>query len=155
MAYQRLSEYQINLPLFKVSEPWKFQVSSFCVSTDETHSSKQAIFLIPNRMTKWVISDTMAYQRLPEYGVSFSLFKVSELWKFQMSSFCVSTGETQFKTGHIFLIPNRINKNESYLTQWHSKGFQNIKLVSLYSKSVSHENSKCLHFTSAQMNHIV
>ena len=46
-------------------------------------------------------------------------------------------------------------KNESYLTQWHIKGFQNIKLVSLYSKSVSCENSKCLHFASVQMKHIV
>ena len=46
-------------------------------------------------------------------------------------------------------------KNESYLTQWHTKGFKNIKLVSLYSKSVSCENSKCLHFASVQMKHIV
>ena len=46
-------------------------------------------------------------------------------------------------------------KNESYLTQWHTKGFQNIKLVSLYSKSVNRENSKCLHFASVQMQHIV
>ena len=46
-------------------------------------------------------------------------------------------------------------KNESYLTQWHPKGFQNIKLVSLHSKSVNRENSKCLHFPSVQMKHIV
>ena len=46
-------------------------------------------------------------------------------------------------------------KTESYLTQWHTKDFQNIKLVSLYSKSVSCENSKCLHFASVQMKHIV
>ena len=46
-------------------------------------------------------------------------------------------------------------KNESYLTQWHTRGFQNIKLVFHYSKSVSHENSKCLHFPSVQMKHIV
>ena len=52
------------------------------------------------------------------------------------------------------LIPNRV-KNESYLTQWHTKGFHNIKLVSLYSNSVSGENSKCLHFASVQMKHIV
>ena len=56
MAYQRLPEYQINFPLFKVSEPWKFQMSSFCVSTDETHIvQNRPFFLIPNRMTKWVI----------------------------------------------------------------------------------------------------
>ena len=46
-------------------------------------------------------------------------------------------------------------KNESYLTQWHTRGFQNIKLISLYSKSVSRENSKCLHVASVQMKHIV
>ena len=48
-----------------------------------------------------------------------------------------------------------MKKNESYLTQWHTKSFQNIKLVSLYSKSVSCENSQCLHFASLQMKHIV
>ena len=36
-------------------------------------------------------------------------------------------------------------QNDSYLTQYHTKGLQNIK-VSIYSKSVSHENSKCLHY---------
>ena len=46
-------------------------------------------------------------------------------------------------------------KDESYLTQWHTRGFQNIKLISLYSKSVNRENSKCLHFASVQMKHIV
>ena len=43
MAYQRLPEYQISFPLFKVSELCKFQMSSFSVSTDEAHSSKKAI----------------------------------------------------------------------------------------------------------------
>ena len=46
-------------------------------------------------------------------------------------------------------------KNESYWAQWDTKSFQNIKLVSLYSKSVSRENSKYLHFASVQMRHIV
>ena len=46
-------------------------------------------------------------------------------------------------------------KSQSYLTQWHTKGFQNIKLVSTYSKSVNCDNSKCLHFVSVQMKHIV
>ena len=35
----------------------------------------------------------------------------------------------------------------------HTKGFQNIQLGSLYSKSVSHENSKCLHFASVLLKH--
>ena len=46
-------------------------------------------------------------------------------------------------------------KNESYLTQWHTRGFQNIRLAFHYSKSVSRENSKCLHFASIQVKHIV
>ena len=37
-------------------------------------------------------------------------------------------------------------KDESYFTQWHIKGIQNIKLVSLYSKLVSHEKSKHVGF---------
>ena len=41
------------------------------------------------------------------------------------------------------------------MTQWHTKGFTNIKLVSIYLKSVNHENFKCLHFVSVQMNHMV
>ena len=155
MAYQRLSKYRISFHLFKLSEPWKFQMCSFCVNTDEKHSSKQAIFsLISNWMKKWVIFDTMAYQRLSEYQIIFLLFKVSEPWKFQMSPFCISTDETQFKKA-IFLSFQTEWKNESYLTQWHTKGFQNIKLVSLYSKSMSCENSKCLHFASVQMKNIV
>ena len=95
IAYQRLPEYQISFPLFKVNEPWTFQMSSFCVNTDETHSSKKAIvFSFQTEWKKWVIFDTMAYQMFPEYQISFPLFKVSELWTFQMSSFCVSTDET-------------------------------------------------------------
>ena len=43
MAYQRLPEYQISLPLFKLSELGGFQMSSFSMSTDETHSSKKGI----------------------------------------------------------------------------------------------------------------
>ena len=93
MAYQRLPEFAISFPLFKVSESWKFQMSSFSVSTDETHSSKQAIyFLIPNRMTKRVIFDTMAYQRLLEYRIGLPLLKVNEPRKFKMLTFCISTG---------------------------------------------------------------
>ena len=37
MGHQRLSEYQIGLPLFKVNEPPKFQMS-FCISTGETNT---------------------------------------------------------------------------------------------------------------------
>ena len=68
--------------------------------------------------------------------------------------FCVSTDETHSSKKAIFSHSKQNEKNESYLTQWHTKGFQNIKLVSLYSKSTSCENSKCLHFPSVQMKHI-
>ena len=119
MIYQRLPEYQISFHLFKVSEPWKFEMCSFCVSTDEKHSLKQAIFsLFPNRMKKWVIFDAMAYQRHSEYQISFSLFKVSEPWKFQMSSFCVITDKTHSSKKAIFsLIPNRMEKMSHI---WHN-----------------------------------
>ena len=75
------------------------------------------------------------------------------------NSKCLHFASTQMK--HIvqkrpFLLSFQTEwKNKSYLTHWHTKGFQNIKLVSLYSESVSHENSKCLNFTSVQMKYMV
>ena len=72
-----------------------------------------------------------------------------------MSSFCVSTDESHSLKQAIFSSFQTELKNESYLTQWHTEGFQNIKLVSLYSKSVSRENSQSLHFVSVQVKHIV
>ena len=73
-----------------------------------------------------------------------------------MSPFSVSTDETLSSKQTIFFSHSKQNEeNESYLIQWHSKGFQNIKLVSLYSKSVGHGNSKCLYFATVQMKHIV
>ena len=67
------------------------------------------------------------YQRLPEYQISFPLFKVSELWKFQMSLICVTTDEEHSSKQAIFLSFQTKRKNRSYLTEWHTKGFQNIK----------------------------
>ena len=46
-------------------------------------------------------------------------------------------------------------RNDSYLTQWDTKSFQNIKLVSHYSKLVSRKNSKCLDFVLVQITCIV
>ena len=100
MAYQILPKYHISFLLFEVSEPWKFQMSSFCVSTSETHGPKQAIFFSHSkRMKKWVIFDTMGYQRFQEYQIGLPLFKVNELQKFQMLSYCISTGETNSQCG--------------------------------------------------------
>ena len=47
------------------------------------------------------------------------------------------------------------SKNYSYSTKWHTKGFQNIKLVFHYSKSVSRKNSKCLDYVLEQVTPIV
>ena len=44
MAYQGLQKWQTSFLLLKVSEPLKFQMSRFCITTSESHSSKQAIF---------------------------------------------------------------------------------------------------------------
>ena len=96
------------------------------------------------------------------YTKGFQNIKLVSLYSKSVScenSKCLHLASVQMK--HIvqktpfFLIPNRMKKNELYLTQWHTKGFQNIKLVSLYSKSVSRENSKCLHRASVQVKHIV
>ena len=51
-------------------------------------------------------------------------------------------------------IPN-YDQNDSYSTQWHTKAFQSVKLVSLYSNSVSRKNSKCLDFVLVQVTGIV
>ena len=45
--------------------------------------------------------------------------------------------------------------NGSYSTKWYTNGFQNIKLVSHYSKSVSRKNSKCLDFVLVQVTPVV
>ena len=75
------------------------------------------------------------------------------------NSKCLHFASVQMKhivqKGPFFSHSKQTEKYESYLTQWHTKGFQNINLVSLHSKSVSRENSKCLHFVSVQMEHIV
>ena len=44
MAYQGLQKWQTSFLLLKVSEPLKFQMSGFWVTTSESHSSKQAMF---------------------------------------------------------------------------------------------------------------
>ena len=115
IAYQGLPKYQIRFPLSKVSEPWKFQMCWLCVSRCETLVQNSPSFsLMPNWLKKWVIFDTMAYQRLLKSQISFLLFRVSEPWKFQMSSFwfCLSTsttGETGSSKQAIFsLMPNRM-----------------------------------------------
>ena len=130
-------------------------MSSFCVSTDETPSSKKAILFSfqtewknESYLTQW---DTKSFQNI----------KLVSLYSKSVScenSKCLHFATVQKK--HIvqnrpFFSHSKQNDKKSYLTQWHTKGFHNIKLVSLYSKSVSCENSKCLHFASIQMKHIV
>ena len=59
------------------------------------------------------------------------------------------------KKGTISLSCHTKSKNDSYLVQRHTKGFHNIKLVSHYSKSVRHKNSKCIDFELVQVTGIV
>ena len=100
-------------------------------------------------LTKWHTRGFQNIKLVSQYSKSVS----------RENSKCLHFASIQVK--HIvqnrsfFFISNRMNKNESYLTQWHTKGFQNIRLVFHYSKSVSREHSKCIHFASAQMKHIV
>ena len=47
------------------------------------------------------------------------------------------------------------SKTDSYSTKWHTKGFQNIKLVFHYSKSVRRKNSECLDFVLVHVTPIV
>ena len=47
-------------------------------------------------------------------------------------------------------IPRALKIFLLHATKWHTKGFENIQLVSCYSKSVSHKNSKCLDFVLVQ-----
>ena len=42
------------------------------------------VSLMPNGMRKWAMSDTMTYRRLLKYWISFPLFIVGELHKFQI-----------------------------------------------------------------------
>ena len=58
-------------------------------------------------------------QGLLKYQISFLLSKVSELWKFQMCWFCVSTDGTHSSNLAIFsFIPNRMKKWLIFDTKW-------------------------------------
>ena len=117
-------------------------MSGFYVSTAETHTSNKGIFsLMPNRTKKWIIFDTIEYQKPLNYQISFPLFKVGEPWKFQVSGFCISTGDIHTSEKGIFL---------SFQTEWElpklaifdkiaylNMAFKNIDLLSHYSESVS------------------
>ena len=123
LAYQRLPEYGISFPLFKVNELWKFQMSSFSVSTMKHIVQKGHFFSFQTEWKKWVIFNTMAYQRLPEYQISFPLFKVREPWKFQMSSSCISTNETNGpKKGNVLL---SFEKNKKWVI-FDTMGYQRL-----------------------------
>ena len=124
------------------------------VQMKHTVQNRPFYSLIPSRMKKWVIFGTMAYQRLPEYQIS--LYSKSVGLKNSKCLHYVSVQMKNIVQNRPFFLSFEIEwKNESYLTQWHTKYFPNITLVSVYSKSVRHENSKCLHFVSVQVKHIV
>ena len=132
-------------------------MSSFCVSTDKTHCSKRAIFSHSKQneknqsyLTQW---HTKGFQNI-------KLVSLHSKSVIRENCICLHFASVQMKyivqkRPFFFSFQTECKKNELYLTQWHSKGFQNINLVSLYSKSVSRENSKCLHLASVQVKHIV
>ena len=131
-------------------------MSSFSVSTDETHCSKRAIFSHSKQNEKYESYLTQWHTK------GFQNINLVSLYSKSVSHEnckCLHFASVQMKhivqKGPYFLIPNRMKTSESSLTQWHTKGFQNIKLFSLHSKSKSRENCKCLHFASVQMKHIV
>ena len=73
------------------------------------------------------------------------------------SRYSVSASRT-FGWNILLLIQKKIThygQNDSYSTKWHTKGVQNIKLVSHYSKSESRKNSKCFDFVLVQVTPIV
>ena len=128
-------------------------MSSFCISTDETHSSKRPFFHSKqNEKNESYLTQC--------YTKGLINIKLVSLYSKSVScenSKCLHFASVQMKhivqKGPFSSHSKQTEKYESYLTQWHTKGFQNINLV--YSKSVSCENSKCLHFASVQMKHIV
>ena len=59
----------------------------------------------------------MVYQELPKYQISCLLFKVSEPQKFQMSPFCVGTGDIYSSERAKFLGNARQNKKMTHIQQ--------------------------------------
>ena len=130
-------------------------MSSLCVSSDEKHSSKQAIFsLIRNRMK----NESYLTQWHTEYFPNITLVSLYSKPVRHENSRCLHFVSVQVKhivqNRQFYSLTQKKMKNESFLIQWDTKGFQNIKLVCLYSKSMSHENSKC-HFASVQVKQVL
>ena len=70
-----------NIKLVSRYSKWAMEIPNvwiLSVSTGETHTSKRAFFSHAKQNVKWVIFDTMAYQRLLKYQINFPVFKVSE-----------------------------------------------------------------------------
>ena len=83
MAYQGFLKYRVSFKLVIVSHENSKCVDFASVQVKHIVENRPFLSLMPNWMKKWVIIDIMAYQRLLKYPISFSLFKVSEPWKFQ------------------------------------------------------------------------
>ena len=97
----------------------------------------------------------MAYQWLPKYQIRVPLFKAVSHKNSKCLHFVLVQVTSIVQKSTISLSCYTKSKNDSYSTQWHNRGFQSIKLVSNYSKSVSHKNSKCLDFVLVQLTSIV
>ena len=98
----------------------------------------------------------MAYQGLKKYQilVSHHSKSVSRQNSKYLDFVLVEVTHIVFKKHNVSLMLHKI-KNASYSTQWPTKGLRNINLASHYSKSVSHNNSKCVDFELVQLTPIV
>ena len=108
--------------------------------------------LIRNRMK----NESYLTQWLTKYFLNITLVSFYSKSVSRQDFKCLHFASVQMKN----IVQNRPffkrnEKNESYLTQWHTNDFHNINLVFICSSSVSRQNSKCLHFASVQMKNIV
>ena len=133
-------------------------MSLFCPGTSNSYSSKKAQSLFhatqnkknDSYSTQWHTKGFQNIKLVSHCSKSVSC-KNSKCLDFVLGQV---TGIVQKRHNLSFML-HKIKKNDSYSTQWHSKGFQNIELVSHYSKSVSCKNSKFLDFVLVQVIGIV
>ena len=122
-------------------------MSSLCVSSDEKHSSKQAIFFSHSKQNKKMSHKQWHAKYFPNITLVSFYSRCLHFVSVQVKHIVQNR---QFSS-----LTRKKMKNDSFLIQWDTKSFQNIKLVCIYSKSVSRENSKCLHFLSMEIKNIV
>ena len=103
----------------------------------------------------WLLFEEMAYQRLPDYPIICHYSKLVARKNLKCLDFVLVQATRTVEKSPISLSCYTKSKTDSYSTQWLTKGFENIKLISYYSKSMSRKNSTCLDFVLVQVTHIV